>query len=340
MAADTDMDSFDAPPLAPPQRGGGLTPSGDGVSVCFQNAGHILGSAYVEEKAGEHMTVFSGDLGSSGAMFVEPPVSPARADILVLESTYGDKVHTQRTLREQHLADLVNKALADHGTLLISAFSLGRTQELLAMLEHLLHTGKLNWPSDTPLPVILDSPLASELTSAYRSLNTYWPQWLQQRKAAGRLPLAFDSLISVTDHREHKRLVKRLAQKVQPAIVIAASGMCQGGRIVNYLQALAPLPTTDILFVGYQARGTLGAALQRGDARALARAGIRDLRAQVHTVSGFSAHADREDLLAFVGGIKHRPGEVRLVHGDASAKVALQQALMARLGLERVLVVR
>ena len=316
-------------PLAPPLSGGGLSAAG-GLSIRLQNAGHILGSAYVELEFNGHRTVFSGDLGSPGAMFVDPPASPEQADVLVIETTYGDRVHTSRQEREQALARLVNKALSDAGTLLIPAFSLGRTQELLSMFEHLLHTGQLRWPDSKPLPIILDSPLASELTFAYRSLAEYWPARLTQRRLIQRLPLAFDNLVTVDHHGEHRHLVKRLKHTDQPAIVIAASGMCQGGRIVNYLEALASNPKTDILFVGYQAQGTLGRALLENDVVKLRKAGIQNLKANVLTLPGFSAHADQQDLLRFIEGMTRLPRQVRLVHGDAGAKKVFRRVLKGR----------
>ncbi|TCS41959.1 MBL fold metallo-hydrolase RNA specificity domain-containing protein [Reinekea marinisedimentorum] len=285
-------------------------------------AGHILGSAYIEIEENGHRTVFSGDLGSPGAVFVEPPASPERADTLIIETTYGDRLHTQRKEREQLLAKLINRALSDNGTLLIPAFSLGRTQELLSIIENLLHNGKISWHSTTALPVILDSPLAGELTSAYRSLANYWPEELITRRNSGRMPLAFDNLITVEGHSEHKKLVKRLAQTEQPAIVIAASGMCQGGRIMNYLEALLPLKTTEVLFVGYQAKGTLGSELQNSKPGDTVRVNDQqiEVNAQTWSISGFSAHADQADLLAFIEGIKPEPAEIRLVHGDEQAK--------------------
>lgn len=312
----------------------------EGVVFRFCNAGHILGSAYVEIDDGKQRVVFSGDLGSPGAVFVEPPVSPERADVLVIESTYGDKLHTSRAEREQLLARLTNKALSDGGTLLIPAFSLGRTQELLSMFEALLHEGKLEWSGDEPLPIILDSPLAGELTAKYRALADYWPQALKARRSAGRLPLAFDNLITVEDHREHHKLVEHLARKERPAIVIAASGMCQGGRIVNYLERLLPLESTEVLFVGYQARGTLGSAIQNSKRGGFVWVNDRKVkvRAEVFTVSGFSAHADQSDLVRFIEGMKQPPKEVRLVHGDTRAKQVLADVLRAKLPRMNVIV--
>jgi metallo-beta-lactamase family protein len=285
--------------------------------------------------------VFSGDLGSPGAVFVDGFNPPERADTLVVESTYGNKTHSSRLNREKHLAELVNKTLTNEGTLVIPAFSLGRTQELIAMFENLLHKGLFAAPNgDFPLPIILDSPLAQEITSTYRSLSNYWPDKLSERKESSRKPLAFDQLISVCQYNEHKRLVERLANTGQPAIVIAASGMCQGGRIISYLEALLEKPETDILFVGYQAKGTLGSVIQQSKYEDVLKIGPKKLirRADVHTISGFSAHADQTDLLSFACFRDENPKEIRLVHGSEDAKAVFHKKLVSMLPETKVMI--
>lgn len=302
------------------------------VQLRFQPAGHIMGSAYVELDCAGHRTVFSGDLGAPGAIFVEPPRAPERADVVVLESTYGDRNHEHRATRKQMLADTIAKSLEDGGTILIPAFSLGRTQEILAIVEEL--------EIEADLPIILDSPLAARLTTAYRNLVEHWREPMQERRASGRMPLGFDQLITVQSHREHLRLVERLKQTGQPAIVLAASGMCQGGRIVNYLQALLDQPVTDLVFLGYQANGTLGRRIQTAKQGSwLKVAGEKvQLNAKVHRLSGFSAHADQQGLLAFCCDMDEPPGEIRLVHGDEGAKETLQQVIKAQLPETRVII--
>ncbi|MDX1269969.1 MAG: MBL fold metallo-hydrolase, partial [Oceanisphaera sp.] len=269
---------------------------GDQTELRFQPAGHIMGSAYVELETHGHRTVFSGDLGASGAVFVDPPQAPERADILVLESTYGNRDHEARAERKTELGNSLKRALADGGTVLIPAFSLGRTQEILAFIEDLLHEQNLIHPDGTSaLPIILDSPLALRMTQAYRHLVNHWREPLQSKREAGRFPLAFDQLITVENHNDHLAMVKRLTSTQQPAVVLAASGMCQGGRIMNYLEAMLPLKETDVFFVGYQAKGTLGAAIQSGQPGDTVRVNHRPtpMNSQVHRLSGFSAHADR-----------------------------------------------
>lgn len=314
-----------------------------GLRIRLQQAGHILGSAYVEcdLTRGETRTrvLFSGDLGPPHTPLLPDPTPPESADIVVLESTYGDRRHEDRTTRHERLRAMVEHAFEDGGTLLIPAFSIGRTQELLYELETLVHdeagkgapTGSA-WRWDD-LAVVLDSPLAADFTAGYSRLRAHWDREAKARLAAGRHPLAFDRVLTVDDHAAHRRMVEYLAREHRPAIVIAASGMCAGGRIVNYLKAMLGDPRHDVLFVGYQAVGTPGWAIQRYGPRGgyVELDGRRyDIRARIHTLGGYSAHADQQNLLDFIGAMTPPPREVILVHGERSAKAALRQALLQR----------
>lgn len=303
----------------------------DALSIRLQRAGHILGSAYVEcqDHAADHRTVFSGDLGASNTPLLPAPQSPERADTLVLESTYGDRQHEDRTTRTERLRCVMAHALKDGGTVLIPAFSIGRTQELLYELEGLFHAEHFPHPQ---LPVVLDSPLAADFTAGYHRLRHTWDDEAQQRLQQGRHPLAFDQLVTVGSHAEHQRMVHYLAHSGQPAVVIAASGMCAGGRITNYLKAMLGDPRHDILFVGYQAQGTPGRDIQRYGPRGgyvILDGERHTIRAQVHTIGGYSAHADQQDLMNFVTGIPIPPASIRLVHGEQGAKQVLADKLRA-----------
>ncbi|XXF10699.1 MBL fold metallo-hydrolase [Pseudomonas sp. D2-3] len=345
------------------------------AEVRLQRAAHMLGSAYVEidvqYRPGEASTriVFSGDLGAPGTPILKPCVPPRRADILVLESTYGDRLHEDRSTRRQRLERVIEHALANNGTVLIPAFSVGRTQELLYELEDIIHGNKLDtkaapeppvgagharanpeiapnapaepdWPR---LPIILDSPLASRFTQAYRELKDHWNEEAQARVQAGRRPLAFEQLITVDSHADHQRILNHLASSARPAIVIAGNGMCSSGRIVNYLKAMLGDPRNDVLFVGYQARGTPGHAIQRFGPRNgyVEFDGQRyDIRAAVHSIGGYSAHADQAGLVCFVTAMEQWPGEIRLVHGEEGAKGSLREALLrqyAKAGLAAII---
>ena len=310
--------------------------------VRFQRAGHILGSAYVELRHNtavkkHYKTVFSGDLGAPYAPLLPTPKSPYAADEVVIEATYGNRLHDDRKTRIQRLEKVLLHALKDNGTVLFPAFSIGRTQELLYELEAIIHRlrgrkihQQLRWDE---LQIIVDSPLAARFTKAYDALKDCWDSEAKQRLKQGRHPLSFAQLHTIDSHQQHLDLVQFLARTKQPAIVIAASGMCEGGRVVNYLKALLSDSVHQVVFVGYQARGTLGAAIQRyGPAQGYVDIdGQRiDIRAEVITLSGYSAHADKKGLLQFVCGMRKKPGTVRIVHGDDDAKLSLQQAFLAR----------
>lgn len=321
--------------------------SGLACRIRLQRAGHLLGSAYVEcDMQHEHTNaryVFSGDLGACGNPLLRPVQPPERADVLVLESTYGDRLHPRAGDRRQRLEDAIDRALADKGTLLIPAFSLGRTQELLYELEDILHRkALLNTTGPAPdgepidwsqLPIILDSPLAQRITRVYRELHEYWNAEARARVAAGRDPLGFSQLISVDTHTRHQQVVNYLKSTGRPAIVIAGNGMCSGGRIVNYLKAMLGDSRHEVMFVGYQAKGTPGAVIQASEgAEGFVQLDLDgeacEIRAKVMTLSGYSGHADQTGLLRFAAQMSHGRGRVLLVHGEKKAKSALRAALL------------
>lgn len=317
--------------------------------IRLQRAGHLLGSAYVECDLllGQANTryVFSGDLGGCNNPLLRPLQPPERADVLVLESTYGDRVHPVADSRQLQLEAAIERALADKGTILIPAFSLGRTQELLYELEDILHRKALlgvqghagdddpvNW---SQLPIILDSPLAQRITAVYRELHEFWNEEARARLAEGRDPLGFNQLITVDSHAKHQQVVNYLSSTGRPAIVIAGNGMCSGGRIVNYLKAMLGDRRHEVMFVGYQAKGTPGAELQARQGaqapRQLTLDGLMyEVRAKVVSMQGYSGHADQAALMQFATGGTARAQRVVLVHGESGAKRALANALRRR----------
>lgn len=314
---------------------------GGRVQLRLRRAGHILGSAYVEvavDNDSEHgqRIVFSGDLGAPWTPLLPAPRPPTRADVVVLESTYGDRLHEDRRHRRLRLKAAIEHALADGGTVMVPAFSIGRTQELLYELEGLIYNaGSQRWRE---LEVIVDSPLAARFTDVYRRLKPYWDAEATRRLRSGRHPLSFESLHTIDSHEAHLQTVDYLARSRRPAVVIAASGMAAGGRIVNYLKAMLEDPRHDVLIVGYQARGTPGRALLAAEAAQQSGARVPSveldgqryrIRARVHRISGYSAHADQRDLLRFIGRMRALPGEVRLVHGEGPAQRALRHELLA-----------
>lgn len=302
-----------------------------GVEVRLQPAGHILGSAYVEvEHRGERF-VFSGDLGSRNQPLLTQPASPEKADFLVLESTYGDRNHVGREQRRKHFEDILCRTMENSGVTIIPAFSVGRTQELLFEMNEIFHRveRRCGCALLNRVDVIVDSPLANRYTEIYEDLRQYWSDEAQQVLTYDDQPLVFDNLFTINEGEDHRDLVEMLQETKRPAIVIAAGGMCAGGRVVDYLKAFIGDPTTDIVFMGYQAIGTPGRYIQETDWVKLD--GQRyDIRAAVHVLDSYSAHADQSDLLKFVEGMQERPKAIRLVHGEEPAKAALTRELVQR----------
>lgn len=320
------------------------------LRVRLQPAGHILGSAYLElevtrgassaakpaQPAEKAVVVFSGDLGAPYTPLLPAPQAPARADILVIESTYGDRVHESRKDRRQRLQAICEHAFGNRGTLLIPAFSIGRTQELLYELEEIIHRNRTRPAAkDVPwgeLDIVVDSPLAADFTAGYAQLKAHWDAEARRKLTQGRHPLAFENVTTIPDHATHLRTVDYLTRSGRPAVVIAASGMCSGGRIVNYLKAMLADPRHDVLFCGYQAAGTPGRDIQQYGPKGgyVVLDGQRiDIRAGVHTLGGFSAHADQKDLLGLVNRIPQPPRQLRIVHGEETAKQVLAQRVRA-----------
>lgn len=293
----------------------------------FQPAGHILGSAYVEIKLpNNEIVVFSGDLGPSNTPLLPDPISPKRADLLVIESTYGNKLHDSVETRAKRLQEIIERSLKDGGAIIIPAFSVGRTQELLFDIEHLIHHNKI----DSKIPIILDSPLANKVTKQYRRFKKLWSKEAKTKLNNQRHPLNFEQCITIESHKEHMQIVNRLKSTAEPCIIVAASGMCAGGRVMNYLEALLPDKRTDIILAGYQAHGTLGRDLQNQKTTVWIDNQPVDVNAQIHTMSGYSAHADQADLIKFVEGIEEGRKEVVVVHGEDNVREEFEGVLETR----------
>lgn len=302
-----------------------------GLKMRFKPAGHVLGSAIAEFEKDQKRVVFSGDLGTRDQPLMIEPSSPERADILVLESTYGNRLHENREHRIEKLEAVLSRTLENRGVTIIPAFSVGRTQELLFELNRIMED--IGRPPKKSLmkavDVIIDSPLALRFNELYDNLRGYWSEEARQVLSHDDQPLVFENLVKVGSHAEHLDTIRYLKQSQLPAIVIAASGMCAGGRVVGYLKEFLSDPTTDIVFVGFQAAGTPGRYIQDTDWVMLD--GQRyEIAAKRHTLSGYSAHADQADLIRFVEGMQSTPGLIRLVHGEDDAKSALAGELRKR----------
>ncbi len=293
-----------------------------GLTVRLSDAGHILGSAIIElwlkEGGEERKIVFSGDLGHSGAPIVRDPTAIDTADLVLMESTYGDRLHRSREATWQEISDLVGEVQRAKGNILIPAFAVGRSQDILYLLAKYYDQWHLeNWQ------IFLDSPMAIQATQVYaRHTELYDPGALELWQRHRNQPLLPNLHLSRASSQSMG--INRLRSG---AIIIAGSGMCSGGRIKHHLKHNAWRKECHIVIVGFQTEGTLGRALVDG-ARYIRLWGetVR-VAAKVHTIGGLSAHADQAELMKWYSHFKHRP-PLALVHGEYDAMRALQARLL------------
>lgn len=297
-----------------------------GVSVTFHDAGHIIGSCVVEVTGREgdvqRTLVFSGDLGQYDTPILRDPVSPPRADLVLMESTYGGRRHRSRADTIAEMGEII--ANAEQGNILIPAFAIGRSQEVLYQLAS--HYD--DWGLER-FRVFLDSPMAIEATDVYwRYQNLYDEEARDMRAANERQPLLPN--LHLTRDTEESMAINRIRSG---AIIIAGSGMCSGGRIVHHLRRCLPFEETQVIMLGYQARGSLGRRLVDGAASVRIFGQDVEVRARVHTLGGLSAHGDQDDLARWYEGIAGRP-PVWLVHGEGESQAALTEHLTNRCGAQ------
>ena len=285
-----------------------------GLRFYFGNAGHILGSCFIRLSLPEATVVFSGDLGAYNTPILPDPEICESCDLLVLESTYGDRLHGDREHRVARLRELLGQV---KGKVLIPAFALGRTQELIYEMDRIA----------VSVPVFVDAPLGLQITDIYDRLREYWDREAKILYQGGDHPLDFDDLYGVKKFRDHLQLLALPG----PAIILAGSGMCSGGRIVDHLREAIETPENEIFFVGYQAEGTLGRQIIRYHKKPGGYVIIDGekflIKAGVQVLSGYSAHADQAGLLEWVEKMEKKPGLIKLVHGETHARRVLGEIL-------------
>lgn len=307
-------------------------PLGGGVRFRLHNAGHVLGSAMIRVESGAGKDVrrllFTGDLGRRKTILMEPPKVSNPVDYLMVESTYGDRLHDPVDRVEGIMKEVVERAIEEKGKILIPSFALERTQELLFVLEKMMRRRQI-----PKIPMVVDSPMAVSITEIFdrhASGFSFSPEFRDYVAREGS-PFDFESV-------RYSRTVEdsqALNSADGPLIILSASGMCEGGRVLHHLRHNIGKDTTTILLVGYQAQGTLGRRLQEGAKKVKIFGMPHDVWARVQTLHTFSAHADRDDLLWFMKAHAPRPRKIFLVHGDPKDRLALKEHLAAE-GVDRV----
>lgn len=302
-----------------------------GVTLRFHDAGHILGSASavlsIAEGGATKTLVCSGDIGSPGSPIVLDPDPPQHGDLLILESTYGDREHRSSQATLEEFETLLRRAMSERKKVLIPAFAVGRTQRLLHHLAEAVEAGRVS-----EMPVYLDSPLAQRATAVYRRhpelLDADAPRALDARKLRAILPR-----IHFVEDVAASCALNAISG---PCVIIAGAGMCNGGRILHHLKHNLWRADCSVLIVGWQASGTLGAELATGARSVRVLGETIAVRAEVHTLGGFSAHAGQSELIAWATPMIRSGAQVVLAHGEHAARLALAHRLHEAFGVKAV----
>lgn len=304
----------------------------DGVKLTFYDAGHMLGSAIVvldiidKQTNRERRLVFSGDLGREGIPIIRDPDVIDGCDLLIMESTYGNRTHEAYFDAEQKLQRIVNETYNARGALIMPAFAVGRTQQIVYSLHKMWEKGEI-----PRMPVYVDSPLAVDATSVFQLHPETYDDEIQDfiNDTRVRNPFGFDDLTYVRSLQQSKEL----NDSEESCIIISASGMAEFGRVVHHLKNRIEDPKNTVLITGWQAENTLGRKLVEKHPIVRIFGEEYNVNARVEVINGFSGHADKYELLNWVGAMKHKPEQTWLVHGEPDATYALQQSLKEKFGM-------
>ena len=302
----------------------------DGITASFLVAGHIMGASLVlleltntkEVTDGYKTTrlLFSGDLGHYDQPILKDPVAPPNCDYVVCESTYGDRLHGDESPADQ-LARIINQAVERKGPILIPAFAVGRTQEVLYTIRELEDQHRI-----PVLPVIVDSPMAAQATQVYNRFHEEHDEEYASILAHKRHPLRTASMTTASSRDESKRLNHMHGTR----IIISASGMITGGRVLHHALRILPDPNATVVFVGFQAAGTRGRLIQDGAREVKIMRNMVPVHCHIEKVEGFSAHADWQGILRWLDGLQSPPKRLFLTHGEVPASTALAERIRER----------
>ncbi|MBF7097625.1 MBL fold metallo-hydrolase [Alkalibacter sp. M17DMB] len=301
---------------------------GEKIKVRFINSGHMLGSSFIEvsvfERENWFVYLFTGDLGNTNIPLLKDPARIEKVDYLIIESTYGDRKHTDKNPNEVDLLDIVKKTASKGGNVVIPSFAVGRTQEILFEINHYKENGLLG--EFDSIPVYVDSPLAIRATEIFRNNCRLFSKEARKLMEKGDDPLLFHNLhFSLTSDES-----KAINDDENSKIIISASGMCEAGRIKHHLKHNLWKKNSSVVFVGYQAPGTLGSSIKNGAKKVRIFGEEIAVKSKIYAVEGFSSHADMDGIIEWIEGNEVIPKKIILVHGEEEAMFNLQRELSNR----------
>jgi metallo-beta-lactamase family protein len=301
---------------------------GHGVKYSFLDAGHIMGSAslalWYQDSAQEKKIVFSGDIGKKNNPIIEDPQYAVTADYVIMESTYGDRLHRSLEESVDELAEAIKVTFKRGGNVIMPTFAVGRTQDVLYTLDKLIHEKRL-----PPIDVFVDSPLAHEATKIYLK---HPENFDEEARKTGKITTPGGVKIHFTASVEESQAINRIRSGV---VIMAGGGMCEGGRVTHHLKHNLWRPECSIVFTGFQARGTLGRRIVDGASHVHVLGEEVAVRARVYTINGFSAHADKNGLLEWISSFTSNP-QVFIVHGEEKVALAFQKTVQEATGFTTI----
>lgn len=306
----------------------------DEMSIVFNDAGHILGSAITEiwVKEGDKVAkiVFSGDLGVMDRPILRNPTIIKKADYVIMETTYGNRLHPQNSMDVKKLMDIIRETAKRGGNTIIPSFAVGRTQELIYELNRVIDNDSEYRKDFKNIKVYVDSPMATTATEVFKNNAQVFDEETKEYISRGDNPLDFKGLKFTRSTEESQWL----NIDKEPKVIISASGMCEAGRIRHHLKHNLFDSRASIVFVGYQAEGTLGRSLVEGQKEVTLFGEKIQVNAQIHNLEGFSGHADRDGLMTWIRGFRKQPSRVFLVHGEKESKLDFAKALTEKTGMD------
>ena len=311
-----------------------LVPLNDDMKIVFNDAGHILGSAIIElwvtEDGETGKIVFSGDLGMTDRPILKDPVRIKKADYVIMETTHGNRLHEPNPVSIEKLIDIIAKTTQRDGNVVIPSFAVGRTQELIFELNKIYDgTGPMH-DALKDVPVYVDSPMAIEATRVFRDNAQVYDDEMKDFLMKGDHPLDFPNLHFTRTSEDSQRI----NIDTKPKVIISASGMCEAGRIRHHLKHNLWNDKCSVVFVGYQAEGSLGRALVEGTKEITLFGETVNVAAEIYNLEGFSGHADRDGLFDWLNGFEKQPHAIFLVHGEMESKRSFAEFVKSRKGWE------